>query len=88
SNDEAKLPIVEMFHKYTSNVLLGLGARHVDGVFFNVFAVFAISYLVDTVHVTRNDALIGLMIGAAVLTICIPLAGYLSDKMSRAKLYG
>ena len=42
SNDEAKLPIVEMFHKYTSNVLLGLGARHVDGVFFNVFAVFAI----------------------------------------------
>jgi hypothetical protein len=25
SNDEAKLPIVEMFHKYTSNVLLGLG---------------------------------------------------------------
>jgi MFS family permease len=28
------------------------------------------------------------MIGAAVLTICIPLAGYLSDKMSRAKLYG
>lgn len=88
SHEEAKLPIVDMFQRHTGNVLLGLGARHVDGVFFNVFSVFAISYLVDRIGVTRNDALLGLMIGATVLTICIPIAGALSDKMSRAKLYG
>ena len=87
SHSEAKLPIIDMFQRHGGNVLLGLGARHVDGVFFNIFAVFAVSYLVDIVHISQNNALIGLMIGAAVLTVCIPIAGYLSDKMSRPKLY-
>ncbi|MEO8816846.1 MAG: MFS transporter, partial [Paralcaligenes sp.] len=31
--------------------------------------------------------LVALMVGGAVLTICIPIAGHLSDKISRAKLY-
>lgn len=88
SHDQAPLPIVDMFRRHMRNVLLGLGARHVDGVFFNVFAVFSVSYLVDRIGITRNDALVALMVGAAVLTICIPIAGHLSDKMSRPRLYG
>ena len=87
THKEAKLPIVEMFKGNTSNVLLGLGARHVDGVFFNIFSVFSISYLVSTIGISRGDALSAVMVGAAVLTICIPIAGHLSDKISRAKLY-
>lgn len=85
--DESKLPIVEMFRQGAGKVLLGMGARHVDGVFFNIFSVFAISYLINNVHISRKDALLGLMIGAVVLTICIPIAGHLSDKFSRSKLY-
>lgn len=85
---EVKLPIVEMFQNYGKNTLLGLGARLMDGIFFNVFAVFSITYLVSHVeNVTRGDALVALMIGAAVLTVFIPIAGHLSDKMSRARLY-
>jgi metabolite-proton symporter len=87
SHKEAKLPIVEMFKKDSGKVLLGLGARHVDGVFFNVFSVFSVSYLISTIGISRNDALIAVMVGGAVLTVCIPIAGHLSDKMSRAKLY-
>lgn len=87
SHKEAKLPIVEMFKGNTANVLLGLGARHVDGVFFNVFSVFSISYLVSNIGISRGDALSAVMVGAAVLTFCIPIAGHLSDKISRAKLY-
>ena len=86
-HEEAALPIVDMFRRHLGNVLLGLGARHVDGVFFNVFAVFSVSYLVGTIGITRNAALVALMVGAAVLTLCIPIAGYLSDKMSRSRLY-
>lgn len=85
---ESKLPIAEMFQKYGKNTLLGLGARLMDGIFFNVFAVFSITYLVSHVeNVTRGDALVALMIGAAVLIVFIPIAGHLSDKMSRARLY-
>lgn len=87
-HEESALPIVDMFRRHLGNVLLGLGARHVDGVFFNVFAVFSVSYLVGTIGITRNAALVALMVGAGVLTLCIPIAGYLSDKMSRPKLYG
>lgn len=87
SHKEAKLPIVEMFRNNTSNVLLGLGARHVDGVFFNVFTVFSVSYLIATLGITRNQALLAVMVGGAVLTVFIPMAGALSDRMSRAKLY-
>ena len=67
SHKEAKLPIVEMFKKDSGKVLLGLGARHVDGVFFNVFSVFSVSYLISTIGISRNDALIAVMVGGAVL---------------------
>ena len=30
------------------NILLGIGARYIDGVFFNLFAVFSIGYLANT----------------------------------------
>jgi MFS family permease len=84
----AEVPLFDMFKRFPANVFLGLGARHIDGVFFNIFSVFSISYLTQTVHLSRNDALTGVMIGAAVLSICIPIAGALSDKISRAALYG
>lgn len=87
TNREAKLPLVEMFRADTRKVLLGLGARHVDGVFFNIFSVFSVSYLISTVGISRNDALVAVMVGGAVLTVCIPIAGHLSDKINRAKLY-
>ena len=87
TSGEAKLPIVEMFRKNTGRVFLGMGARHVDGVFFNIFSVFSVSYLINTIGISRNDALVAVMVGGAVLTVFIPISGYLSDKMSRAKLY-
>jgi len=85
---EAKVPLADLFQRFSGNVFLGLGARHIDGVFFNIFSVFSISYLTQTVHISRNDALMALMAGAVVLSICIPIAGTLSDKISRAGLYG
>lgn len=85
---EAKVPLADMFKRFSGNVFLGLGARHIDGVFFNIFSVFSVSYLTQTVHISRNDALMALMAGALVLSICIPIAGALSDRVSRARLYG
>lgn len=73
--------------RFPGNVLLGLGARHIDGVFFNIFSVFSISYLTTTLKLPREMSLIGVMIGATVLTICIPIFGYLSDKLGRSRMY-
>ena len=40
---EANVPFAEMIKKYPKNVLLGMGARYIDGVFFNILGVFSIS---------------------------------------------
>ena len=87
THQEVKMPIVDLFKRFRGNVVLGLGARHIDGVFFNIFSVFSISYLTQNVHIARTDALMAVMVGAIVLSICIPIAGSLSDRYSRSYLY-
>ena len=39
-NAELRIPFADMIKRYPGNVLKGMGARYIDGVFFNVFAVF------------------------------------------------
>src|ERR1700761_1022027 len=84
---EVPVPFMNMLREYPVNVLLGMGARYIDGVFFNVFAVFSISYLVNTVHIDRTTALWGVFASALVMIVFIPLFGRLSDKWGRGKTY-
>ena len=48
------MPFINMLRHYPRNVLLGMGARYIDGVFFNIFAVFSIGYLANTVKLPRT----------------------------------
>lgn len=84
---EIKLPIKEVLTKYPKNVLAGMGARYIDGVFFNIFGVFSIAYLTQTLQITRTDALLGVMAAAAVMILTIPFFGSLSDKIGRTRIY-
>jgi MFS transporter, MHS family, shikimate and dehydroshikimate transport protein len=84
---EVRMPIVEVLAKYPGNVVAGIGARFIDGVFFNVFGVFSISYLTGTLHLQRTDALIGVMVAAFVMIFTIPFFGKLSDRIGRARIY-
>jgi MFS transporter, MHS family, shikimate and dehydroshikimate transport protein len=84
---EVPVPFMSMLREYPANVLLGMGARYIDGVFFNVFAVFSISYLVNTVHINRTTALWGVFASALVMIVFIPLFGRLSDKWGRGRTY-
>jgi len=84
---EVAIPFMNMLREYPRNVLLGMGARYIDGVFFNVFAVFSISYLVNTVHINRTTALWGVFASALVMIVFIPLFGHLSDKWGRGRTY-
>ncbi|MCK0513025.1 MFS transporter [Aromatoleum buckelii] len=85
--EEIKLPIKEVITKYPGNVLAGMGARYIDGVFFNVFGVFSIAYLTQTLNLSRTDALLGVMAAAFVMIFTIPLFGGLSDKIGRTRIY-
>lgn len=86
-NTAAKIPFVEMWKGYLPNVIAGMGARYIDGVFFNVFGVWIISYLTQTIKITRTDALAGVTASALIMCLFIPLFGWLSDRIGRTKVY-
>lgn len=84
---EAKLPFAVMITEYPRNILLGMGARYIDGVFFNVFAVFSIAYLTNFVKLPKATALWAVSSAALTMIVFIPLFGYLSDKIGKPKIY-
>ncbi|QCC86177.1 MFS transporter [Desulfovibrio desulfuricans] len=82
------LPIVTVCQNYPGNIALGVGARWIDGVFFNVLAVFSITYLVQQIHTSRTEALTAVMIAALIMCPFILIAGRLADRFGRGNIYG
>ena len=76
-----------MIKRYPANVALGMGARYIDGVFFNIFAVFSIVYLTKYVGLERSFALWTVCAAAVVMVFCIPFFGRLSDRVGRPQTY-
>ncbi|UOF90012.1 MHS family MFS transporter [Fodinisporobacter ferrooxydans] len=87
-NRESRVPFKEMWRGHTGNILAGMGARYIDGVFFNVMGVFSITYLTNNIHISRTTALLGVSAASFVMCFFIPLFGYLSDRIGRARVYG
>jgi MFS transporter, MHS family, shikimate and dehydroshikimate transport protein len=86
-NAELQVPFLDLIKRYPANILKGMGARYIDGVFFNIFAVFVIGYLATTVKISRTEALLGVMAAALVMCFTIPFFGNLSDKVGRTRVY-
>jgi len=55
--------------------------------FFNIFGVFSITYLTNTIKIARTEALMGVMASAVVMCFCIPFFGRLSDRIGRSKVF-
>ena len=87
TNSVVAIPFFDMLRRYPKNVLLGMGARYIDGVFFNIFAVFSIGYMANVIKVPRTEALWAVSIAALVMAFSIPMFGALSDRIGRPKTY-
>ena len=84
---EARIPFVDMIKTYPREVLLGMGARYIDGVFFNIFGVFSVGYLANVIKIPRTDALWAVSAAAFVMIFSIPCFGWLSDRLGRPRTY-
>jgi MHS family shikimate/dehydroshikimate transporter-like MFS transporter len=84
----AAVPVAELFRTHTWNTILGLGARYIEGVTFNIYAVFCVFYITSTLHMTRQNALSAVMIASAIMIVLLPVCGRLSDRIGRRALYG
>src|SRR5947209_6898727 len=72
------VPIADLFRGYAKQVLLGMGCRYIEGVAFNIYGVFVITYLVATIKLPRTTALLSVTLASIVMIVCIPIFGRLS----------
>jgi MFS transporter, MHS family, shikimate and dehydroshikimate transport protein len=87
TKSEVKIPFFDMLKRYPKNVMLGMGARYIDGVFFNIFGVFSIGYMANTIKVPRTEALWAVSLAALTMVFAIPYFGKMSDRLGRPKTY-
>lgn len=83
----AEAPVVEAVRKHYSSVFYGIGAKIAESGLFNIYAVFAITYCVTRLGMPRQTILNGVLIGAALECLMLPLFGALSDRIGRRTVY-
>jgi MFS family permease len=59
TQEEARIPFTELLRTQPKELILGMGLRWVEGLVFNAYGVFAISYIVSQLELTRSTALTG-----------------------------
>jgi metabolite-proton symporter len=84
---EVKVPFASMITNYPKEVMAGMCARFIDGVFFNIFAVYSIAFLTQQLKIPRTTALLGVCIAALVMCLFIPYFGGVSDRIGRTRTY-
>ena len=80
-------PVVEVLRKHPRNVLLAMGARIAENGFYYFFTVFGLSYGRDSLGLSRDLLLNGVLVAAVAHLIATPLFGALSDRVGRKPVY-
>jgi MFS transporter, MHS family, shikimate and dehydroshikimate transport protein len=88
SDKVVHVPFFELWRTHGKNTLLGLGARYIEGVTFNIFGVFIVGYVANSLGLPRQTALAGVMIASAIMIITLPIYGNLSDRIGRRRMFG
>jgi MHS family shikimate/dehydroshikimate transporter-like MFS transporter len=87
AHEEARIPFTELLRTQPKELILGMGLRWVEGLVFNAYGVFAISYIAGQIELTRGTALTGVTIASAFGVVLVPIYGLLSDRLGRRVIY-
>jgi MFS family permease len=82
-----KAPILEVIKKQRKEIILSALLRMSEQAPFYIFTAFVFAYAVGTLKMDRNFILIAVMVAACVEFITIPLAGHISDRIGRRKMF-
>ncbi len=82
-----KAPVLELFRTHPRQAALGVGARYVEGVCFNMWGVFIITYATATLHLTRSMALLGVVIASGLMIPMVLFFGSLADRHGLRRVY-
>jgi MFS family permease len=87
TNKIEKAPILEVLKKQPREIILSALLRMSEQAPFYIFVAFIFSYAVGTMKMPRDLILTAVMAAACVSFITIPLAGHISDRIGRRKMY-
>ncbi len=79
--DLVAIPIAEVARHHWRNVGLAIGAKLSEITLFYLVTVFILSYVTGKLGLPRAITLNATLLGAVVLLVCMPLHGYLADKV-------
>jgi MFS family permease len=82
-----KAPILEVIKKQPKEIILSALLRMSEQAPFYIFTAFVFAYAVGTLKMDRNFILIAVMVAACVEFITIPLAGHISDRIGRRRMF-
>jgi metabolite-proton symporter len=85
---EVRVPFIELWRAHPKNVLLGMGARYIEGVCFNTYAVYVLSYLTSTQKLPQSSVLAAITVASLITIFIIPMWGGLSDRIGRRFQFG
>jgi len=88
AQEEAQVPFTELLRSQPKELILGMGTRWIEGLVFNAYGVFIISYATSQLELTRTTVLTGVAIAAAFGMVLVPVYGALSDRFGRRTVYG
>ena len=82
-----KAPILEVIKKQPKEIILSALLRMSEQAPFYIFTAFVFAYAVGTLKMDRNFILVAVMVAACLEFITIPLAGHISDRIGRRKMF-
>jgi MFS family permease len=83
----AKAPILDVLRDYKRDIVLGWGARLIDGIVFAIYAIFSVGFLVNAAKMPRTTVLTAITVAALALAVTIPFASIWADRVGKRKLY-
>ena len=83
----SRIPLKDLLAQQPKRLLLGMGTRYIEGFTFNFFSVYLLAYVVNTLELPKSFALAGVLVGAALGVVLVPITGALSDRLGRKPVY-
>ena len=82
-----KAPAIEALRRHPRNFFVVVGARLAENGLGYLFPVYGLSYVINTLHMSRETAISGVMLGNFAEIFGIIFFSWLSDKIGRRPVY-
>jgi MFS family permease len=82
-----RAPVLEVIKRQPREIILTALARMAEQAPFYIFTAFVFTYGTTVLHSSRNLLLVAVLVASVVSFFTIPIAGHLSDRIGRKRMY-